>query len=147
MLQSMKRELTKKPFLILALPLLALAACQTGAPSSAVSINTKQEPRSMVVSLAKNAQTCWFKSNDNAFKSFRLAAEVNSHAGRPRFLLVPKNNPGGLPSLVVQAEAKGDTASGKFTNIQTFGPLLSSSDGQRIATDIKRWTTGNKSCA
>ncbi|MEO1141455.1 MAG: hypothetical protein AAFW66_03810, partial [Pseudomonadota bacterium] len=103
-------------FQILPLLVLALAAgCQTQSSSDALAVNAKEEPRAVIVSLAKTAQNCWFKSGDKEFTKFRLAAEVNSHAGRPRFLLVPRNNPGGLPSLVVQAEQRGDTASGKFT--------------------------------
>lgn len=127
-------------------PLFFLMACQTGSPSADLSINTKENAQQAVVKIAKNAQKCWFKSGDSAFRGFRLAAETNSYAGRPRFLLVPKNDPGGLPSLVVQAEGKGDASSGKFTNIRTFGPLLSTNEGSRITGDISRWSEGNLSC-
>lgn len=134
-------------FQILPLLVLALAAgCQTQSSSDALAINAKEEPRAVIVSLAKTAQNCWFKSGDKEFAKFRLAAEVNSHAGRPRFLLVPRNNPGGLPSLVVQAEQRGDTASGRFTRVQTFGPLLETRNGQRITSDVKRWISGNTTC-
>ncbi|MBO6815568.1 MAG: hypothetical protein JJ891_11955 [Rhizobiaceae bacterium] len=126
---------------------MALAACQTGSPSADLSINTKSPPQDIVTSLAKAAQKCWFKSGDTAFRGYRLAAEVNSYAGRPRFLLVPKKDPSGLPSLVVQAEVRGDQGSGKFTNVQTFGPLLASNEGSRITGDIKRWSNGSASCS
>ena len=126
--------------------LIILSSCQTGAPSGELSINTKEAPQAAVVKLAKIAQSCWFKSGDGAFASYRLASEVNSYAGRPRFLLVPKKNPSGLPSLVVQAESKGDSSSGKYTNIQTFGPMLSTNNGQRITDDIRRWSGGNTAC-
>lgn len=134
-------------FVMLAGSLLLLAACQTNdGPSNNISINTNQGAKSVMVHMAKAAQKCWFKSKNPAFKQYTLAAEVNSHAGRPRFLIVPRKNPGGLPLLVVQAEAKGDAASGKFTNIQSFGPLLQQSGGQKISADIRRWSTGKDTC-
>lgn len=99
-----------------------------------------------MVKIAKAAQTCWFKSKDVAFRNYRLANEVNSPAGRPRILLVPKSDPSALPKLVVQAEKKGDTTSGNFTDIQAYGPILSTSSGSRITNDVKRWATGNGEC-
>jgi len=129
--------------------LMLLSACQTQNTGSAgnLSINTKTEARDVVVQIAKAAQKCWFKSKNPAFKSYTLAAEVNSHAGRPRFLIVPRKNPGGLPLLVVQAEAKGSASSGKFTQIQSFGPLLQGAGSQKISGDIRRWSTGKDSCS
>jgi len=109
-------------------------------------MNTKQKPAAAVASLAKIAQKCWFKSGDKAFKPYRMANEVSSFAGQPRFLLVPRKNPGGLPLLVVQAEKKGTTASGTFTNINAFGPLLKGDNGQRILSDVNRWNRGETAC-
>lgn len=126
--------------------LLLLAACQTGAPSKDLSINSKQAPVKAMVVIAKAAQKCWFKSKDPAFRDLRMSNEVNSPAGRPRFLLVKRVDPNGLPQLVVQAEEKGDTSSGKYTNIQTFGPLLQSGNGKRITDDVLRWGAGNTAC-
>ncbi len=128
------------------IPLLVVSACQTGAPSEALNYRSNQAPVTLIVAVAKTAQKCWFKSGDTAFKSFRLANEVNSHSGRPRILLVPKSNPGGLPSLVIQAEKKGTSTSGTFTSMQTFGPLLATPNGKRITDDVKRWSSGNKNC-
>ncbi|MGI9399939.1 MAG: hypothetical protein ACR2O0_01680 [Rhizobiaceae bacterium] len=123
-----------------------LSACQTGSPSKALSLNSKQDATAIMVIIANAAQTCWFKSKDIAFRSYRLANEVNSPAGRPRILLVPKSDPSALPLLVIQAEKKGDTATGNFTEIQTFGPILSTSSGSRITNDVKRWSSGNEEC-
>jgi len=129
------------------IPLGLLAACQkTGAPSSNLSLNSKQTPPQAVAAIAKVAQKCWFKSGDTAFKDFRMSNEVNSFAGRPRILLVKRSDPNGLPSLVVQAERRGDATSGKFTNIQTFGPLLQTGNGKRITDDVTRWSKGNTDC-
>ena len=132
--------------MLIAIFSLALASCQTGEPSGNITINTKQKASDIMVTMAKIAQKCWFQSGDQAFKKYRMAAELNSHSGRPRFLIVPKNNPGDLPLLVVQAEMRGDEASGKFSTIQSFGPLLQTNHGTRIAGDIKRWSQGNLSC-
>ena len=125
---------------------IAFTACQTGAPSAPQSIRSSKKPNDVIVSIARTAQTCWFKSKDNAFKSYRLANETNAYAGRPRFLLVPKSDPGGLPHLVVQAETKGDSTSGTYTNIQTYGPLLETPNGKRITDDVKRWSGGSAAC-
>ncbi|MEO0327727.1 MAG: hypothetical protein AAF217_03925 [Pseudomonadota bacterium] len=127
--------------------LLALAACQSGEPSQGLSLNTKQSPPQAVAGIARIAQTCWFKSKDTVFRDLRMSNEVNSFAGRPRFLLVKRSDPNGLPQLVVQAEEKGDTSSGKYTNIQTYGPLLQTQDGKRITDDVLRWSQGNTACA
>lgn len=127
--------------------LFILAACQTGSPSPNLSLNTKQTPVSAISAIAQVAQKCWFKSGDRAFRDMRMSSEVNSYAGRPRFLLVKRSDPNGLPLLVVQAEQRGDTASGTFTNIQTFGPLLQTRNGKRITDDVTRWSRKNTDCA
>lgn len=125
---------------------IGLVACQAKTPPVTTSIKTKQKPEVAVASIAKIAQKCWFKSDDKAFKPYRIANEVSSFAGQPRFLLVPRKNPGGLPLLVVQAKQKGSTASGKFTDISAFGPLLKGKDGQRILSDVNRWSRGQTAC-
>ncbi|MGI9352138.1 MAG: hypothetical protein ACR2O3_11285 [Rhizobiaceae bacterium] len=134
-------------WLITSFFLIFLPACQTGSPSDNLSINTKEVPVEAMVVIAKAAQKCWFKSKDLAFRDLRMSNEINSPAGRPRFLLVKRVDPNGLPQLVVQAERRGDTASGKFTNIQTFGPMLQSGNGKRITDDVRRWSKGNTACA
>ena len=96
--------------------------------------------------IAKAAQKCWFQSKDRAFNGLRLSSEVNSHAGRPRILLVKKSDPRGLPQLVVQAQKAGSGTSGNYTRIESFGPLLQTRSGIRINVDISRWSTGNTSC-
>ena len=126
---------------------MSLNACQSGDPSQALSLNTKQSPTQAVVTIARIAQTCWFQSKDKVFKELRMSNEVNSYAGRPRILLVKRSDPNGLPLLVVQAEEKGDGTNGKFTNIQTFGPLLQTAHGKRIVDDVRRWSRGNTTCS
>jgi len=126
--------------------LAAMTACQAGAPSEALSLKSLTGPTDVMVGISRAAQACWFKTKDRAFVAYRMADEVNSPAGRPRILLVPRNNPTALPVLVVQAETKGDKASGRFSDVQAYGPLMNSSHGQRIAADVKRWAAGDPSC-
>ena len=94
-----------------------------------------------MVGVAKQAQACWFKRKDPALRPYKLAAEVNSYSGKPRILIVPRNNPGGLPKLVAQAERKsGQTV---FTS---FGPLLQTKDGPRLNANLRAWARGSKTC-
>lgn len=85
------------------------------------------------------AHKCWFESKDKAFKTYRMANELNSFSGNPRILLVPAKNYGGLPLLVVQA-------SGNSSTVETFGPLLSEPLGARISADVNRWASGSSDC-
>ena len=94
-----------------------------------------------MVKIARQAQTCWFVNKDPAFAKYRMATELNSPAGRPRILIVPKNNPKGLPTLVVQAERIVGIA-----GVSTFGPLLDTKDGPRIQNSISNWAGGSTGC-
>jgi hypothetical protein len=123
-----------------------LCSCQLGAPSDALNLKSATEATPIMVTVAKAAQNCWFASKDRAFANYRMADEVNSPAGRPRILLVPKADPSGLPHLVVQAERRGDRATGEYTDIQAYGPMLSTASGKRITDDVARWAGGNSSC-
>jgi hypothetical protein len=127
---------------LLALPLfLGCQAKEAEAPPLTTTMISSQKPASAVASIARTAQTCWFKSKDKSFRIYRIANEVNSFAGKPRFLIVPRKNPGGLPLLVVEAQQVG----GK-TSISAFGPLLNTADGRRILGDVNRWSRGETAC-
>jgi hypothetical protein len=131
------------------LPLLALASaigftgCQSPAPQvkpqAAPAASTKSAALRNMEQVARAAHRCWFASKDAAFRKYSFANELNNFSGRPRFLLVPQNNYGGRPLLVVQAE-------GSAGRIETFGPLLDQSLGGRINADIARWSGGDDSC-
>ena len=125
----------------LILILISFTACQSGGPAGELELSVKQKPRKLMVTIARNVQNCWFKSADPTFRKYRMANELNSYAGRPRLLLVPKNNPTGLPSLVVQAQSKD-----KFTRLHAFGPLLATHAGKTISADLKNWTSGKTAC-
>ena len=90
--------------------------------------------------VATAAYRCWFEGEDPAFSEFSFANELNSFSGQPRFLVVPENDYGGRPLLVVQAAG----ASGQVT---AFGPLLQGAQGTRIGADIQRWSQGSDDCA
>ncbi|WP_421873363.1 hypothetical protein [Pararhizobium sp.] len=113
-----------------------VAGCQTKAPP-APARDTAALATMERVALGANA--CWFKSGDAAFKSYRLAPELNSFSGRPRILIVKRNSPESRPLAVVQAE-------GHPARLQAFGPLFSESVGTRMTTDIKRWAAGGEGC-
>lgn len=112
-----------------------LAGCQSAPPAPQAS-NTALATMERVA-LAANA--CWFKSGDPAFKAYRLAPELNSFAGRPRILIVPRNSPESRPLAVVQAE-------GNPAKLAAFGPLFSESAGPRMTNDVNRWAAGSKAC-
>jgi len=123
---------------------LAVSACQSPkkAPSPtppAAAASTKSAALRNMEQVAQAAYRCWFKSGDAAFRNYSFANELNNFSGRPRFLLVPKNNYGGRPLLVVQAE-------GAAGRVETFGPLLDQAQGSRVNADIARWASGNTSC-
>jgi hypothetical protein len=114
-----------------------LAACQseTTTPPS----GGKSAALRTMEQIAIAAHRCWFASKDPAFKPYRMANELNSFSGRPRFLLVPAKHYEGKPLLVVQAE-------GPAPDLQAFGPLMDEPLGARIAGDLKRWAAGSSSC-
>lgn len=121
--------------------LLALAACQPAHKPGPgpVSLGSSTTALATMERIALSANACWFKSQDAAFRPYRLAPELNSFSGRPRILVVPARNPGGRPLLVVHAE-------GQPAKVEAFGPLMQQTTGARIAVDVQRWASGQKGC-
>ena len=120
-----------------ALAILA-ASCQSKrAPVAA--ITESRTALSTMERVAVAAHGCWFKSADPAFARYTMAPELNSFTGRPRFLVVDRNQPTGRPVLVVQAE-------GNPAKLAAFGPLMNGPQQGRISSDITRWSAGTKSC-
>lgn len=113
-----------------------LAGCQS-AKTPAAAPPRAALPTMERVAIAAN--TCWFKSNDAAFRDYRLAPELNSFSGRPRILAVPRHSPESRPMLVVQAE-------GSPARIDAFGPLMQGPAGSRIKNDVLRWANGGSGC-
>ena len=129
-----------------ALALFALAtllvACQakTPAASNASEGQGKSAALRAMEQVAIAAHRCWFASKDPDFAPYRMANELNSFSGQPRFLLVPARNYEGRPLLVVQAR-------GNSSQVEVFGPIMGEALGGRVASDIERWRSGNNSCA
>ena len=130
------------------LTMLALATatlpsgCQQPTPNSpgAGSGAGKSASLRAMEQVAIAAHKCWFASKDPDFRTYRMANELNSFSGQPRFLLVPAKNYGGLPLLVVQAR-------GSSSRVEAFGPLLNEKIGDRINADLARWGSGDSSCS
>jgi len=125
-------------FACFAASLLALSACQSKAPANPGGSGKSASLRVME-QVAIAAHKCWIASKDPAFKSYSMANELNNFGGTPRFLLVPKNNYGGKPLLVVQAR-------GHSSEVEVFGPMMSEPVAARIGTDVNRWKSGDGSC-
>lgn len=115
------------------------SGCQSGGPTAPAAGGKSAALRTME-QVAIAAHRCWIASRDPAFRDYSFANELNSFSGRPRFLLVPRNDFGGRPLLVVQAE-------GAAGRVSAFGPLLEGEHGRRIGGDVRRWSAGDPSCS
>lgn len=123
----------------LAASLLALSACQSGKGPANPGGSGKSASLRVMEQVAIAAHKCWIASKDPAFRSYSMANELNNFGGTPRFLLVPKNNYGGKPLLVVQAR-------GNSSEVEVFGPMMGEPVGARIGADVSRWKSGDGSC-
>jgi hypothetical protein len=112
---------------------LALAACQSAAPTTAP--RTSDAAHALNTALAGSLKACWF-SGDAAFAGYLYTPEVN--AGAPRILIVAKDDPNGRPLLVI--EPTGAAAA------SVYGPLLASPVGARAKGDLDRWIAGGSGC-
>ena len=123
----------------LAAALLALPACQSDKSRSNPGSSGKSASLRVMEQVAIAAHKCWFASTDPAFRSYSMANELNNFGGTPRFLIVPRNNYGGKPLLVVQAR-------GASSEVEVFGPMMDEPVGSRVSADIARWKSGDGSC-
>lgn len=123
----------------LAAALAVLPACQSDKPSSGGGGSGKSASLRVMEQVAIAAHKCWFAGKDQAFARYTMANELNNFGGTPRFLVVPKNNYGAKPLLVVQAR-------GNSSEVEVFGPMMDEAVGSRINSDIARWKSGDGSC-
>lgn len=116
----------------------ALSGCQSGGGggSSGGGIDFSNEAYGLSVKLADAIGRCWFAPGDTTFAGYVYTPERN--AGVSRILIVKKDNPTGLPALVVQATSA--------TGASVYGPLTDSPAGARIRADVTRWGKGGTSC-
>ena len=119
---------------------LVLTACTTRAPDY-LEYAAYQDTNTVANRIAERIGACWFAGGNNAFSRFAYAPELNSFAGKPRILVVPKENPAGLPQLVIEV-SDGEQA----TVVKLFGPLLATSRGTAIQRDVERWADGGTDC-
>ena len=119
---------------------LLLASCQTepkGGPLI-VTVDNSAATR-LLQTVNAEAQACWMKSGDKAFRAYRVIPELDTRIGKPRILLVSAKAAQGLPQLVIEA-------SGSPVRLSTYGPLASQPISGRINSDVSRWATGGKGC-
>lgn len=129
----------KKQLLLVCLSAsIVVASCVKPGPGN-IELASGETSLKTMEHIALTANQCWFKGNKSEFKTYRLAPELQSYSGRPRILVVPYNNPGGKPLLVVEAE-------GQPAKVSAYGPLMGSPMGNDIADDLDRWTKGDNQC-
>ncbi len=116
--------------------LVGLSGCQSaGGGGGAVEVS--DAAYNLSVQLADSIGRCWFAKGDTTFAGYVYTPERN--AAVSRILLVKKDDPTGLPALVVQATS-GSSAT-------AYGPLTESASGPRIRADIARWAKGGTGCS
>lgn len=122
--------------------LLFLSSCQSARQPGPgpLTLTSAQSALPVMEMMSQAATACWFKTRNADFRAYKMAAELNSFSGRPRFLLVPVKNPTARPLLVVQAE-------GNPAKIEVFGPMMGQPVGSKIAHDVKLWAEGQKQCS
>lgn len=118
---------------------LAVSGCLSG-PKGYLEYRTGSDPVTVMARMASNIEACWFEKRAGDFQGLIYAPERNS--GASRILLVPKDNPGGLPQLIIEA-----TQDKRSTSIKVFGPLLNTNLGPTLQTDVAAWSEGRAGCA
>ncbi len=118
----------------------ALAACATRAPDY-LEYAANQDANIVVTRIAERVGACWFDGDNDTFSRFAYAPELNSFSGKPRILVVPKDDPAGLPRLVIEV-----STGKRATVVKLFGPLLATSRGTAIQADVERWADGGTDC-
>jgi hypothetical protein len=127
----------------LLLGLLGLAACQSQpkATRDYAEFRSDEQPVAVAMRIADNVRACWFAGGRPAFAQYSYAPELTSYSNRPRVLVVPKSDPGGLPKLVIEASKARDG-----TSVKLFGPLMASPESAAISRDVARWVNGATGC-
>jgi hypothetical protein len=124
--------------ILLTATVFALAACQS-APKDYIQFHAGMDSTTIGELIANNIAACWFAGKRKAFEGYSYAPE--SGASADRILIVPKQEPHGLPQLVVEVrKAK------RGTDVRLFGPLMQTGEADSIRTDIRRWTGGARDC-
>ena len=136
----------KRPEMASAFPVRAalvcalLAGCQAKGGGALTTTTDRSHAVALLQTINDQAQSCWMKSRDKAFRAYRVIPELDTRVGKPRILLVSAKASQGLPQLVIEAE-------GTPARLTTYGPLASEPVSARINTDILRWSSGKTGCA
>ena len=122
--------------------ILVLTGCQNTPPSADyLAYKSPQDADITAGRIAENVRACWFDGSRPTFAAYSYAPELNSHSNRPRVLIVPKDDPGGLPKLIIEASASGGGA-----NVKLFGPLMATAEAPAISRDVAAWAGGRTGC-
>ncbi len=128
----------KRGFTALAASAFVLAACKT-APPDYVLFHAGLDPDTSARHIAERVGTCWFDGKHKAFADYSYAPEAG--VSSTRILIVPKEEPHGLPQLVIEIRnAK------RGTDVRLFGPLMQTDEADAIRRDVMRWTGGARDC-
>ncbi len=114
----------------------ALSGCQMTGGGGGGSVDFSDEAYGLSVRMADTIGRCWFAPGETLFAGYFYSPERN--AAVSRILIVKKDDPTGLPGLVVQP-VNGSSAS-------VYGPLLDTANGARIRADVARWAKGATRC-
>jgi hypothetical protein len=117
-----------------------LAGCQS-TPADYLEYRSRQDPITTASRIAENVGACWFASDRAAFEGYSYAPELASVANRPRVLIVPEDDPTGLPVLVIEASRED-----RSTRVKLFGPMMGGTEAASIAGDVERWAGGSTDC-
>jgi hypothetical protein len=126
-----------------ALAALIVAGCQSDSKTAPdfAEFRTDEAPVAVAARISESMAECWFGGARPAFAAYSYAPELTSYSNRPRVLVVPKSDPGGLPKLVIEA-----SNSGAGTSVKLFGPLMAGSEAQAISRDVGLWVGGKAGC-
>ena len=100
------------------------------------SVDVSNEAYGLSVRLASTIGQCWFAPGQTMFAGYVYSPERNADVSR--IMIVKKDNPTGLPAMVVQPTSG--------TSATIYGPLAETANGPRIRADVDRWAKGGTSC-
>ncbi|MEO0496116.1 MAG: hypothetical protein AAF141_01925 [Pseudomonadota bacterium] len=120
-----------------------ISACQTDQREiTSFSVQSNEKIGVIMPKLVGLAAKC-LAGTGKPFANYRVSSELNSLSGQPRLLLVRRNDPQGLPGLVILGQAKDGG-----TTLSIFGRLLSGNGPKAIVSrNVRSWANGGADCA
>ena len=115
----------------------SLSACEsTGGGGGSTGVDVSNQAYGLSVRLADTIGRCWFAPGQSLFPGYVYSPERNANVSR--ILIVKKDDPTGLPAMVVEPTSG--------TSATVYGPLAQSANSARIQSDVARWVKGSTSC-